>query len=150
MNQALKELVDKKQKEGGKPAIDWDNRRKSYVAAVEALYQKVLNALKDAIDSKAVVQQRRVKTLTEDHIGTYEVDELILQIGNEQVLFSPVGRNIVGASGRVDVVGDRATAVLITFPKNRWSFVASRQPTLQAVDLDDGTLAEVLKAVMGE
>ena len=71
--------------------------------------------------------------------------------GDEQVRFSPVGRNIAGASGRVDVLGERgAPEVLIVQPDGRWSFVQSRQPTLKVTPFDESSLTEVLKRVMRE
>ena len=150
MDQHLTDLVAKKQKQAQapQPQIDWDKRRNEYLAAVAALYVQIRQILVDPINQGAITVQTRPKQLTEHFLGTYTVDDLILLLGNEQVLFSPTGRNIVGASGRVDVVGDRAEAILIVQPGPRWSFVQSRQPTLRAVPLDESTLAEVLTIVM--
>jgi hypothetical protein len=115
---------------------------------VNDLYGRIENILAEPIAKRAVRLERRKKNLTEAYIGTYAVDDLILQIGGEQVRFSPAGRNVCGSSGRVDVVGDRDTAVLVVQIDGRWSFVATRQPTLRAVDFDESALAQILQRVM--
>lgn len=150
MNQNLTDLVARKQKEAHppQPHIDWDQRRNAYLDAVAALYAQIRQILAEPIAQGAIVAQTRPKQLSESFLGTYTVDDLILLLGNEQVLFSPAGRNIVGAIGRVDVLGDRAEATLIVQPGPRWSLVQSRQPTLRAVPLDESSLTEILTIVM--
>ncbi len=148
MNQALAELISKKQKAAADAPIDWDERRDRYVAAVHALYDQVEGILTDSIRQRVVTARRADKTLTESYIGTYGVPDLVLTVGNEQVRFSPRGRNIVGAGGRVDVLGERAEAVLLFQPETGWQLLLARQPNVQTQRFDESTLAEVLHAVM--
>lgn len=149
MNQSLTELLQKKQKQqeaGG--AVDWDDRRNKYLAAIQDLYQQIEKMLAEPIQKKTVTLQRRSKQLSENFIGTYAADDLILVVGDEQVRFSPRGRNIVGASGRVDVVGERGEAMMILKPDSKWEVVQTRQPTLNSVPFDDSAFAGVLQSVM--
>lgn len=149
MNQNLTDLFQKKQKQSGaSTSIDWDDRRDKYLAAVQVLYSQIETWLAQPIEQKTVAVQRRPKQLTENYIGTYSIDDLVLVVGDEQVRFSARGRNIAGAAGRVDVVGERGEAALIVQPDSRWSFVQTRQPTLHVVPFDESTLAEVLQLVM--
>jgi hypothetical protein len=115
---------------------------------VEDLYQQIEKILSEPIANQTVKLARRKKDLTENYLGTYAVDDLLLVIGDEQVRFSPRGRNIVGSSGRVDVLGERGEEILIVQADARWRFVQSRQPTLKVVDFNDTSLAEVLQLVM--
>jgi hypothetical protein len=148
MDQNLIDLFQKKQQESGTSAgIDWDDRRDKYLAAVDDLYRQIATILAEPIRQKTVLLERREKSLTENYIGTYLAQDLILLVGNEQVRFSPRGRNIVGAAGRVDVVGERGEAMLI-LQDSHWGFVQTRQPTLRVVPFDEPALAEVLKLVM--
>jgi hypothetical protein len=149
MNQKLADLLKRKNKQSDAVSgIDWDDRRDKYLAAVQDLYRQIEELLAKPIGKKTVTVQRRPKQLTENYIGTYSAEDLVLVIGNEQVRFSPRGRNIAGAAGRVDVVGERNEAVLIVQPDLRWGFVQTRQPTLRVVPFDESTLAEVLQLVM--
>ena len=152
MNQNLAEIFQKKQKQSVSGAsIDWDDRRNKYLAAVDELYRQIETILAAPIAQKTAAIQRRPKELSENYIGTYKVEDLILLVGDEQVRFSPAGRNIAGANGRVDVLGERGVPeVLIVQPDGQWSFVQSRQPTLKVAPFDESSLADVLKRVMME
>ncbi len=146
MNQNLSDFLSKKQKQSD--TVNWDDRRDAYLAAVNDLYKQIETLLGEPIQQKTVKLQRRSKQLTENYIGTYAVEDLILVIGGEQVRFSPRGRNIVGAAGRVDAVGERGEAALIVLPDSSWGFVQARQPTLHILPFDESTLADILKLVM--
>lgn len=149
MNQKLTDLLRKKQRQAASGAsVNWDDRRDKYVAAVRNLYQQIETILAEPLKRKAFTLARRPKQLTENYIGTYSVDDLILAIGDEQVRFSPAGRNIAGAAGRVDVIGERGEATLLVQPKARWGLVETRQPTLRVVPFDESALTDVLQRVM--
>ena len=148
MNQLLVEILQKKKHLTAVAPVDWDDRRKMYTAAVEDLYGQIEAMLADPIGNKAVALQRRPKQLTENFIGTYAVNDLVLVIGDEQVRFSPRGRNIVGAAGRVDVLGERGEAYLILNSDSKWAIVQTRHPKVRTVPLDDSTFAEILQLVM--
>jgi len=152
MDQDLLDLLQEKrqraQATAQQPGVDWDERRRTYVAAVGELYDRVQEMLNEPIAQQFIRLQRRPKSLTETFIGTYAIDDLLLQIGDEQVRVSPRGRNVAGATGRVDVIGERGEATLIAQPGGRWSFIAARQPVLHAVDFDEAALAQVLRLVM--
>ena len=128
MNQSLTDLLQKKQDQSG-TAIDWDDRRDAYLKAVGDLYHQIETILAEAIKQKTVALHRGAsKQLSESYIGTYSAEDAILVIGDEQVRFSPRGRNVVGAAGRVDVVGERGEVMLVAQDDSKWGFVESRQP----------------------
>ncbi len=143
----LQKLFQEK-KEKAKPAnIDWVARRDAWIAAVERLYGRIEgDYLKDA---KADVEVRREDMETREFfIGVYKIQELVLRVGDEEVVFSPKGTNIVGAQGRIDIVGIRGEAAIIWEGGDRWSIVASRSPTLRLVELTADSLAEMLRGIM--
>jgi hypothetical protein len=63
-------------------------------------------------------------------------------------LFSPKGVNVVGASGRIDVQGDRGDATIVWQGEDRWNIVISRTPMLRVVPLAADSLTEMLRGVM--
>ena len=149
MNQKLIDLLQKKQKQSApENEIDWDERKKKFLSAVEQLYGQLETMLAEPIGHKKVQLHRRPKVLTENFIGTYAVNDLILVVGDEQVRFSPRGRNIVGSAGRIDVVGEKGEAMLILKAESKWEIVQTRQPAVRSVPLDESSLAEVLQLVM--
>ena len=149
MNEKLTDLLKKKRRQVGTgELIDWDDRRNRYIDAVNGLYEQIETEFAEPIAEKTVTIHRRSKELTENYIGTYSVDDLILIIGDEQVRFSPRGRNIVGAAGRVDVVGERGQVPLIAKLDSTWEFVQASQPTRLTAPFNASTLADVLQTVM--
>jgi hypothetical protein len=148
MNQNLSDLLRKKKAESTKTgAIDWDDRRKRYLLAVADLYRQIETIFSEPIADRTISIVRRPKNLTETYLGTYSVDDLLLLIGDEQVLFSPRGRNIVGADGRVDVVGERDEAALVHLPDSGWNVLQSRQPRVTMAPFDEAALADLLTQV---
>jgi hypothetical protein len=127
--------------------VDWSNRLSEWLAAVNALYQQIDNWLAEPLSQGSVQRARQRKQLTEDHFGTYEIDDLVLKVGDESVVFSPRGRNVAGAIGRIDVRGESGESMLVLQP-GRWSVVKSKYPTLKLVTLDEAALGEVLRGVM--
>jgi hypothetical protein len=148
MEQRLAELIARKGKAAAETPIDWDGRREEYLRAVDDLYRQIETYLAEPIATRQVVAFRRKKELTETYLGTYAVDDLVLTVGSEQVRFSPRGRNIVGAGGRVDVIGERSSTFVIYNPAGRtWAVVKSRSP-LEVTPFDENTFTDVLGLVM--
>lgn len=128
--------------------IDWEQRKTEWLSAIQRLYEQIRAFLDQPIRQGAVRLDTRKKTITEPHLGQYEADELVLTVGDERVLFSPKGRNVVGATGRVDVLGEAGEATLVLQPGPRWCVVASKYPQLRIVGLDEENFLKSLSAVM--
>ena len=115
---------------------------------MERLYEKVTGELlSDSIAQGLVTVSRVDKAIEEEYLGKYRVSELILNISGETVRFSPKGCNVIGAKGRVDLVGELDAMTLVLEPAGYWSVVLSRVPR-QVVTLDGSSLAEALRRVM--
>ena len=137
---------EKKQKAG--PAdIDWTAKRDAWIKAVHGLYSTIEDGyLKDAKTDVEIT--RRDSEVREHFIGAYQIQELVLRVGDEEVVFSPQGTNVVGAQGRIDVEGERGVATIVWLGESRWAIVVSRTPALRLADLTADLLADVLKGIM--
>jgi len=144
----LKEFLLSRQQQAPTSEIDWGERRRQWIGAVKRLYQKVTSELlAESIAQGLVTVSRVEKEIKEEYLGKYRVPELILNVNGETVRFSPKGRNIIGANGRVDLVGELDAMTLVLEPAGHWSVVLSRVPR-HVVTLDSKTLAEALRRVM--
>jgi len=144
----LKDFLLSRQQHASTNDIHWEERRREWIGAVERLYRKVTDELlAESIAQRLVTVSRVQKEIEEEYLGAYRVPELVLDISGEIVRFSPKGRNVVGAKGRVDLVGEIDAVTLILEPAGDWSVVVSRVPR-QVVTLDGKTLAEALLRVM--
>jgi hypothetical protein len=142
----LREFFREKKAKTQPANVDWAAKREAWVRAVDSLFGTISDYLR-AADAAVVLTLSR-KVVVEKSVGEYHISELVLRVGDEEVVFSPKGLHVVGAQGRVDVYGDRGEATIIWEGNERWSIVASRTPALQLVPLTPDSLAVMLRAIM--
>ena len=148
------QLVDflrvRKQRATGQE-IDWQAKREAWVRSVEGLYAFVQEMLRDSTVSKDVTVRTFETQVTEDFVGTYSIPVLEITVGTERVEFRPKGVTVIGASGRVDIRGERDTVTLLKDPqdaKSGWTVVLQRVPSLRTAPLDRESLKYALERVM--
>jgi len=147
-NETLKRFFEMKKAKSG-PAIDWQARKDAWVQAIEDLYSKIEGEYLAGPKSENLVEIReRQRTIIDQYVDRYTVRELVLLVGDEEVCFVPKGMNIVGASGRIDLVGDMGEKTIVLQPENGWGIVEARTPELKIVPLDEDSLLAALKEVM--
>ena len=130
-------------------SIDWVAKRNEWIEDVGKLYDTVVNDYLAAAVKEGVVSTSRVdKDISEEFIGKYTIAELRVWVGDEQVVFSPKGRNIIGAAGRIDLIGDMGERTLVLQPGHRWGIVVTRTPTLRVASLDENSLLQAFKEIM--
>ena len=85
-------------------SLDGDARQKAWVKHVNDLYKHLKTWLSDSAKSGHISFNVQKVTLSEDNLGSYEMDALELDlVGAHQIIFQPVEMNILGAVGRIDV-----------------------------------------------
>jgi hypothetical protein len=101
----LTEFLLSRQQRAPAKEVNWGERLREWIDAVERLYRKVTGELlAESIAKGLVTISRADKEIEEEYLGTYRIPELILDISGEAVRFSPKGRNTIGPKGRVDLV----------------------------------------------
>jgi len=99
--------------------------------------------LRDSTVSKDVTIRTFETQVTEDFVGTYSIPVLEMTVGTERVEFRPKGVAVIGASGRVDIRGERDTVTLLKGPQDvetGWTVVLQRVPSLRTAPLDRESL----------
>jgi hypothetical protein len=80
---------------------------KKKAAEERACWQRAVSALKEQVEAWARAQgwpvAERSQSVTDDSIGTYEVPILEIDTPKGRVVLEPIGRDILGAHGRVDL-----------------------------------------------
>lgn len=146
LQEFLRERVAKSHPMG---KIDWQAKKKDWIDAVERLYETIKDdILKDSVAEKLVQVRRRNKSLEERFIGKYTIPELAVRIGDEEVVFSPKGVNVIGAKGRVDLIGERGEVTMVLQPEERWSIVERRLSSTRLVPLTRASLLAALQDIM--
>ena len=126
--------------------IDWPARKEEWLDAIDRLYDLVKSWLQPLERDGTLRYLTEQNTLREDYLESYDVDVLILLIGNQRIRFDPKGTLIVGAAGRVDVRGRSAVRTLV-LNEGQW-FVLERSPRLRTVLFNEDSFQNLLKEVM--
>ena len=79
--------------------INWDMKREQWVKDVTSL----MNDIKRWCDKKQWQVVKHDKQMSEAYLGSYTVPMLMIVTPNGKFNVDPIGRNIVGAEGRVDI-----------------------------------------------
>jgi len=81
------------------PGINWDRKRDNWLAKLRDL----MDSMRSWAEQRRWLVDEHQKVIEEDHIGRYTVPTLFIQAPNGKIVIEPIGCNIIGAQGRVDV-----------------------------------------------
>jgi hypothetical protein len=85
--------------------VDWGKERDEWLRYLKKLYHQTEIFLEEYIRSGEIKRSYRDITLNEENIGSYSAPQMTLKIGYQEIIFTPIGTLLIGAKGRVDVVG---------------------------------------------
>ena len=108
----FEKFLERQQKEAEQKKIDWESQKQDWLSHIDDFYRMVRGFLKSYTEQGRVEFSQKPMELSEEHIGHYTVDKLILVFGGIEVTFTPVGTLLIGAKGRIDM---RAKAGLVRF-----------------------------------
>lgn len=105
--QTLKDIIEKQKREEEKEEVKFDPQEQidEYKTLVNKLYDIALSAIDELINDGLIKTERAKKSITEESLGQYEIDSLILTINSKKIKFEPIGTMLIGSKGRVDVTG---------------------------------------------
>ncbi|MEK4529766.1 hypothetical protein NST38_30650 [Paenibacillus sp. FSL H8-0104] len=84
-----------------------------FIERVSTLFIFIEDILEPFIADKTIVIERRQRHIIEEDYGEYDVQELIIDVSGDKVHLTPVGANIIGAVGRIDMRGPQKSAVML-------------------------------------
>jgi hypothetical protein len=125
-----------------------------WIGVLSRLYVQVEMWLEPLRQEGLVTCSRLQVQLTEEKIGTYPANELVLQFGPEEIILEPIGTLIAGARGRVDVfrLGARSEQIMLILSgakkeEARWEIWPSRDPR-QRKPLDQASFEAALDTLL--
>jgi hypothetical protein len=155
--------------------VDWAKEREEWLSRLKELYERIESFLKGYIQAGQIKASYRDIELNEENIGSYNAAQMILKIGRQEITMTPVGTLLIGAKGRVEVVGPagRTRLVLVnsessgptikvsvhigkteappseTAPKEtKWAWkIATSPPIIRYIDLTQESLFQALMEV---
>lgn len=98
----INKQVSKKQDE---PQIDWDKNRDEWLEHIQQFYKMIEGFLEEYKTSGKLSYYFSKKDVFEEYIGSYSVDVMDIKLGEYRVKLEPIGTNLIGAYGRIDLIG---------------------------------------------
>ncbi|VVT52232.1 hypothetical protein UYSO10_3936 [Kosakonia radicincitans] len=78
---------------------------KEYQLLVERFYKLVTDSISELIEDELIIVDRERIKISEEALGEYEIDSLLLLINSKKIKFVPAGTMLIGSKGRIDVFG---------------------------------------------
>ena len=101
-----------------KAEIDWKAKLDEWKKHLSEFHDKVEKFLKPYIESGKLDLTRRTVNWHEEYIGSYQVEALDILLGDTKITFTPIGTNLIGVEGRVDMTGSRGTVKFVLVQKD--------------------------------
>jgi len=113
-DQDFLEFVERKTAQANsEKAVDWDERRNEWLQELEDLYEQ----MEKYLQPYGIEIMRNPVMLEEEYLGAYEAQKLTFAIGRDKIVAKPIGTLLIGARGRVDLSGPRATLKIVLLEK---------------------------------
>lgn len=94
----------------------WEARRRQWLPAVQELYGNIQKWLQPSVNQGMVTIKRTQMRIEEPYLGSYEVERLELQVGDETVYIEPQGVVIANVLEEVVMRGEAGLAKLWLLP----------------------------------
>lgn len=104
-----------KEDDGG---LSIQDEKKMWIEKLDELYELIEKSLSEYTHTKDVKIEYQDINLFEELLGAYSVKAANITIGKQVVKLVPLGTFLIGARGRVNVVGPKGDARLLIVPPN--------------------------------
>jgi hypothetical protein len=111
-------FVDEQSRE---PIEDSQERIKSkerWLKNLNELYDNIRNYLHSFVESGQINIMMEPLTLNEELLGAYDVEKMFISIGSRDIELLPIGTFLIGAWGRVDMIGPYGTQKIALVQRN--------------------------------
>ena len=102
----------------GEPDVDWEQEREEWLQYLDQFYRLVEEFMGEYVNRGKVGLRRSSKTLNEEFIGEYSAATMAMDIGRNSIIFDPVGTNLIGVKGRVDMRGAKGVVKFVLVPED--------------------------------
>lgn len=81
----------------------------------------------------------------EEYIGSYEIDNYIIEANNILIKFFPVGTIIIGAFGRVNMLLPNDTVKLVLQDWNDWRIVSGIGSSMKLIQFNEENIVKLFQ-----
>jgi len=112
------EFIEEQTKLGKIAEQDWAERLQDWQTHINHFYENVEVFLQPYLDKGKISIRYGRKKILEDVFGEYEVDTAAIQLGPNLIRLEPIGSIIIGAQGRLDMIGPNGVVKFLLVDKN--------------------------------
>lgn len=158
-----------------KAEIDWNKKRNEWLIYLDQFYEKIRGFLKDYTEPGDLSIEPSEKIIHEELIGEYKTTSMTIRFKGNEVILDPIGTNLIGAKGRVDMKGSAGTVKFVLVNKqssgpmiklmiqiaeepveeeienqeNAWDWkIATPPPRIKYIELDEESFFDSLMEVI--
>lgn len=106
-NSRFEDFLNKQNSQSQSTMVDWNIELNEWKESLESLYKEIQSFLQPYIQEEKINLSYQIIKIEEENIGEYEVQEALISFGNNAVKLVPIGTNLIGAKGRVDLIGPK-------------------------------------------
>jgi len=99
-------------------SFDKDKELAEWRKYLAGLYDLIEGWMSDYISKKLVKLIKKQIKIYEEFSGEYDIDALELSFNGKTISFEPIATMLVGAKGRVDMIGKNGKVALVLVDKN--------------------------------
>lgn len=111
-------LLKKHESESEETEINWSDQKNEWLQFIKDFYNSVEQWMQPFKDEGKLKYSYKKVALTEDHIGTYDVDVMVVDFAGQKLTLEPIGTLLIGTKGRIDMEGARGRIQFILADKN--------------------------------
>jgi hypothetical protein len=123
-------------------------QRDEWLEAIEKLYDQIRAWLSEAMAEGLVDYKIGDTAITEGTLGTYDAPVLQLFFGERMVSVRPVGRFVVAAKGRIDMLLGPNKAMMVRDSDGTWKIIPVGSTRERPLPLTKDTFSEALEALL--
>lgn len=114
----FEDMLDKHDVVKKQSEIDWSAQKDEWIDFIREFYSSIEEWVKPYVDQQKLTYNYREITLSEENIGTYNVDIMNINFAGQQVKIEPIGTLLIGTKGRIDMEGARGRVQFILADKD--------------------------------
>ena len=114
----FEELLKKHESKPAEKEVDWEKQKQEWLNFIKVFYDSVESWLAPYQKEGKLSYEYRKTQITEEHIGTYDVDIMVVDFAGQKLTLEPLGTLLIGTKGRIDMEGTRGRVQFILADKD--------------------------------
>lgn len=145
----FEDFLDSHKESAVEQPIDWDLQKQEWLDFIKQFYSCVSLWLEPYVKNEKIKLDYKKIELTEDYIGRYETQVMVIEFAKQQITLTPIGTLLIGTKGRIDMEGARGRVQFILADKDskgiKISISIGGEPKTEEVKIPEWTWKIVLR-----